>query len=65
MDYKLLMMTDDAEKKSNSDEHVASDEALVAGRDYYVERGYMVFTEYYLKHRGYCCNSGCRHCPYG
>jgi hypothetical protein len=34
------------------------------GRDYYIEKGYYVFTEYYLAQRGYCCNSGCRHCPY-
>jgi hypothetical protein len=24
----------------------------------------MVFTGSYLQRRGYCCNSGCRHCPY-
>jgi hypothetical protein len=24
----------------------------------------MVFTATYLLKRGYCCNSGCRHCPY-
>ena len=42
----------------------ARSEPLVAGVDYYVERGCLVFTrEYHLK-RGYCCNSGCRHCPY-
>jgi hypothetical protein len=29
------------------------------------EQGNWVFTsEYHLK-RGYCCNSGCKHCPYG
>jgi len=32
--------------------------------DYYVEDGKIVFTEYFLKKRGYCCKSGCRHCPY-
>lgn len=32
--------------------------------DYYMEFGYCVFTEKYLKNRGYCCNNGCRHCPY-
>jgi len=38
---------------------------LVPGIDYYVEKGKVVFTaEYHLK-RGYCCNSKCRHCPYG
>jgi hypothetical protein len=24
-----------------------------------------VFTEKYLLKRGYCCQNGCRHCPYG
>ena len=33
--------------------------------DYYMEDGFMVFTESFLKKRGYCCKSGCRHCPYG
>ena len=32
--------------------------------DYYLENGSMVFTASYLKRRGYCCGSGCRHCPY-
>ena len=26
--------------------------------------GYTVFTAYYLKSRGTCCGSGCRHCPW-
>jgi iron complex transport system substrate-binding protein len=26
--------------------------------------GYDVFTADFLKQRGYCCGSGCRHCPY-
>ena len=33
--------------------------------DTYIDKdGRMVFTEQYHKRRGYCCNSGCRHCPY-
>jgi hypothetical protein len=32
---------------------------------YYMENGLLVFTEAYHLHRGYCCKSGCRHCPYG
>jgi hypothetical protein len=40
-------------------------EALIQGRDYYVENGLWVFTADYLRRRGYCCQSGCRHCPYG
>jgi hypothetical protein len=43
----------------------ASGEALVEGLDYYIEKGLYVFTEHYLLKRGYCCQSGCRHCPYG
>jgi hypothetical protein len=38
---------------------------LVEGVDYYIEDGLMVFTAHYLRNRGYCCQSGCRHCPYG
>ncbi len=37
---------------------------LTEGEDFYVEKGLYVFTASYLKRRGYCCGSGCRHCPY-
>jgi len=33
--------------------------------EFYFEGPYMVFTEAYHLRRGYCCRSGCRHCPYG
>ncbi len=34
--------------------------------DFYLnEQGYKVFTEKYHLKRGYCCKSGCKHCPYG
>ena len=32
---------------------------------YFSEKGYRVFTEKYHLRRGYCCKSGCKHCPYG
>jgi hypothetical protein len=38
---------------------------IVEGVDYYVEDGRWVFTARYHLRRGYCCGSGCRHCPYG
>ena len=38
---------------------------LVQGVDYYVEGGKFVFTALYHLKRGHCCNSRCRHCPYG
>jgi Family of unknown function (DUF5522) len=37
---------------------------LIEGEDYYMDGPYMVFTEAYHLKRGYCCNSGCRHCPW-
>ena len=38
---------------------------LVEGVDYYLnEEGLLVFTEKFLLDRGYCCGSGCKHCPY-
>jgi hypothetical protein len=38
---------------------------LIEGEDYYLnENGLLVFTEKYLLERGYCCGSGCKHCPY-
>ena len=40
-------------------------ERLEEGVDFYREGPYTVFTEHYLLKRGYCCESGCRHCPYG
>lgn len=32
---------------------------------YFTGEGFLVFTEKYHLKRGYCCQSGCRHCPYG
>ncbi|MBD0371864.1 MAG: hypothetical protein ICV60_13575 [Pyrinomonadaceae bacterium] len=37
---------------------------LVEGEDYYLEEGFFVFTEKFLRARGACCHQGCRHCPY-
>lgn len=34
------------------------------GKDYYLEKGNIIMTESYLKKRGTCCGSGCRHCPF-
>jgi uncharacterized protein DUF5522 len=38
---------------------------LVEGEDFYYEGRFIVFTEKFLRERGYCCESGCRHCPFG
>ncbi|MEM7360368.1 MAG: DUF5522 domain-containing protein [Pseudomonadota bacterium] len=31
---------------------------------YYMENGFMVFTEEYHLARGRCCGNACRHCPF-
>ena len=43
------------------------DKGLKEGEDYVVDpaTGLMVLTASYLLKRGYCCESGCRNCPYG
>ncbi len=41
-----------------------SEPPLEEDRDFYFENGLMVFTAEYLRRRGFCCRSGCRHCPY-
>jgi hypothetical protein len=38
---------------------------LIEGEDFYYEGPYLVFTGKFLRERGYCCESGCRHCPWG
>ena len=32
--------------------------------DFYMDGNRKVMTEQYHIKRGYCCGSGCRHCPY-
>src|SRR5712691_12829079 len=50
---------------STQDGGINSPPMLVEGEDYYCEGPAIVFTARYLLRRGYCCESGCRHCPYG
>ena len=38
---------------------------LIEGVDFYFDPGgLMVLTAHFLRNRGFCCGSGCRHCPY-
>eukprot|EP01061_Rhynchopus_euleeides_P043462 TRINITY_DN7590_c0_g1_i1.p1 TRINITY_DN7590_c0_g1~~TRINITY_DN7590_c0_g1_i1.p1 ORF type:complete len:352 (+),score=62.42 TRINITY_DN7590_c0_g1_i1:104-1057(+) len=41
--------------------------ALSRGEETYIDpkTGFMVFTAVAHNKRGFCCGSGCRHCPYG
>jgi Family of unknown function (DUF5522) len=36
----------------------------IEDQDFYWEGDFIVFTRHYHLKRGYCCGSGCRHCPY-
>lgn len=51
-------------KEYSQQDSTASASSLVAGADYYWEGALIVFTARYLLRRGFCCDSGCRHCPY-
>ncbi|MFN2516356.1 MAG: DUF5522 domain-containing protein [Pyrinomonadaceae bacterium] len=50
--------------EAESDLPLAQETSLQEGVDYYLEDGLLVFTDTFLRKRGYCCKSGCRHCPY-
>jgi hypothetical protein len=41
-------------------------DAVSKGEPCYIDptTGLSVFTAAFLADRGYCCESGCRHCPY-
>ena len=61
------MTVNGKQPNSNNDEAEQSsrrEPELQEGRDYYIENGLYVFTGEFLRRRGYCCESGCRHCPY-
>jgi hypothetical protein len=50
--------------RANDSPENNSELRLVEGEDFYIENGLYVFTAEFLRRRGYCCDSGCRHCPY-
>jgi len=52
-------------KNKNSKNQDLSPKLLGDGDYYLTPEGYKCFTEQYHLKRGYCCQSGCRHCPYG
>jgi Family of unknown function (DUF5522) len=51
-------------ENSAMDAYPPSGHSPLSPEDYYMEGQYMVFTAAYHLKRGYCCGSGCRHCPY-
>ncbi|MFM9905109.1 MAG: DUF5522 domain-containing protein [Pyrinomonadaceae bacterium] len=55
-------MQDNHEQIADHDETAGT---FVEGLDFYFDEGMMVLTRRYLQNRGNCCESKCRHCPYG
>lgn len=43
----------------------AAPQPPLSPEDYYYEGKNLIFTAAYHLKRGSCCQSGCRHCPYG
>jgi hypothetical protein len=37
---------------------------LVENEDYWMDHGLLILTARHHLRRGYCCEQGCRHCPY-
>jgi hypothetical protein len=58
------MTKKEGDKKVEKQDETLEKTLFTEGIDFYIEKGLYVFTEKYLKERGYCCDSGCRHCPY-
>ena len=43
-----------------------SNHSKLADEDFYKSKdGFIIFTKKYHLKRGFCCKSGCKHCPYG
>jgi len=51
-------------KKPEAEQAAKATSEPLCPEDFYWDGPYMVFTAAYHLRRGYCCNSGCRHCPY-
>ncbi len=54
----------DTTQPANLSASNATETGAVGDDDFYMDGPYLVFTEAYHLRRGYCCQSGCRHCPY-
>lgn len=65
IDEYVAHMTPEKALHENKAKELPSTRHYVEGIDYYKENDNWVFTAWYHLKRGHCCESGCRHCPYG
>jgi len=52
------------EISANKVKDLSQTKKLIEDIDFYIEKDNYVFTAWYHLKRGYCCENGCRHCPY-
>lgn len=65
IDEYAAQMTPEKALHDNKAKELAPSKDYIEEIDYYIENGYWVFKAWHHLKRGYCCESGCRHCPYG
>ena len=53
-----------ADNTTSSESAPGAHHNSLAPEDFYFEGPFLVFTAAFHLKRGFCCNSGCRHCPY-
>jgi len=51
-------------RKNEAPKQALVNQKMIAGIDYSMEDGLLVMSGWFHLKRGYCCGSGCRHCPY-
>lgn len=56
----------DPDREDRTEILARHDRACAAELSSYLDpaSGFSVLTAYYLAERGYCCDQGCRHCPW-
>jgi hypothetical protein len=54
----------DCVREFHRSKNAAPTEQRARPGEFYFENGLLVFNAEYHLRRGYCCGSGCRHCPY-
>ena len=66
LDAAIANLSRSKDQAATPSANIATNSApiLIEGKDYYCEGAAIVFTASYLLRRGYCCESGCRHCPF-
>ncbi|MEQ9468909.1 MAG: DUF5522 domain-containing protein [Ekhidna sp.] len=63
--FSIIVLPFNSSYKINNLSTEAQLKGDLESEDYYINKqGLLVFTEKYHLKRGYCCGSGCLHCPF-